>query len=285
MPDDAGERRVRRAGLPPVRKSLGQHFLSDPRILGRIADALELTGTETVVEIGPGRGALTAQLATRAGTIVAVEVDRRLAELLRQRYADDPRVRVVEADVLSVRLAEVAGTDDFVLVGNVPYYITTPIVFRSLEPPRARRSVFLVQKEVADRMAAAPGSKTYGALSINVQAVARVQSLFRVPPGAFQPPPRVDSTVVRLVPRAEPDVRPEEEARFRTLVQQAFAMRRKQMRRVVRSLFSLDAESADALLAAAGVDPEVRPETLSAADFARLLRARDSGLASPVPGP
>ena len=273
MPDDAGERRAARAGLPPVRKSLGQHFLSDPRILARIADALELTGTETVVEIGPGRGALTAQLATRAGKLVAVEVDRRLAELLRQRYADDPRVRVVEADVLSVRLAELAGTDDFVLVGNVPYYITTPIVFQALEPPRPRRSVFLVQKEVADRMAAAPGSKTYGALSINVQAVAQVQSLFRVPPGAFQPPPKVDSAVVRLRPRDEPDVRPEEEARFRTLVQQAFAMRRKQMRRVVRSLFSMDAQAADALLATAQIDPEVRPETLSAADFARLLRA------------
>jgi 16S rRNA (adenine1518-N6/adenine1519-N6)-dimethyltransferase len=273
MADDAGERRALRAGLPPVRKSLGQHFLSDPRILGRIADALELTGAETVVEIGPGRGALTAQLATRAGTLVAVEVDRRLAELLRQRYAADPRVRVVEADVLSVRLADLAGTEDFVLVGNVPYYITTPIVFQALEPPRPRRSVFLVQKEVADRMAAAPGSKTYGALSVNVQAVARVQSLFRVPPGAFQPPPKVDSAVVRLLPRDEPEVRPEEESRFRTLVQQAFAMRRKQMRRVVRSLFSLDAGAADALLAAAGVDPEVRPETLSAADFARLLRA------------
>jgi 16S rRNA (adenine1518-N6/adenine1519-N6)-dimethyltransferase len=273
MPDDAGARRPPRGGLPPVRKSLGQHFLSDPRILGRIADALELTGTETVVEIGPGRGALTAQLATRAGALVAVEVDRRLAELLRQRYADDPRVRVVEADVLSVRLADVAGTEDFVLVGNVPYYITTPIVFQALEPPRPRRSVFLVQKEVADRMAAPPGSKTYGALSVNVQAVARVQSLFRVPPGAFQPPPKVDSAVVRLVPRADPDVSPEEESSFRTLVQQAFAMRRKQMRRVIRSLFSLDADAAEALLATAGVDPEVRPETLSAADFARVLRA------------
>ncbi|HYD51390.1 MAG TPA: rRNA adenine dimethyltransferase family protein, partial [Gemmatimonadaceae bacterium] len=115
--------------LPPVRKSLGQHFLSDPRILGRIADALDLDGSETVVEIGPGRGALTAQLLARAGRVIAIEVDRLLAARLRDRWAGDSRLTVVEADVLEVGLAEAAGTDDFVLVGNVPYYITTPIIF------------------------------------------------------------------------------------------------------------------------------------------------------------
>ena len=266
-----GGRRGGRA-TPPIRKSLGQHFLGDPRILARIADALALTPDDVVVEIGPGRGALTAELLQRAGRVVAVEVDRQLAALLRERWAHEPRLTVVEADVLTVGLADVAGTEDFVLVGNVPYYITTPIVFQSLEAPRPRRSVFLVQKEVADRMAAPPGGKEYGALSVNVQAVARVESLFRVAPGAFHPPPKVDSAVVRLTPRPDPVVRAEEEVRFRTIVQQAFAMRRKQMRRVVRTLFSLDAERADALLARAGIGPEVRPETLGASEFAALVR-------------
>jgi 16S rRNA (adenine1518-N6/adenine1519-N6)-dimethyltransferase len=272
----AGERAPRRGTVPPVRKSLGQHFLSDPRILGRIADALAIEAGDTVVEIGPGRGALTAQLLQRASRVVAIEVDRKLAELLRRRYRDEPRLEVVEADVLSVSLGAVAGAPEFLVAGNVPYYITTPIIFQALEPPRAKRSLFLVQKEVADRMAEPPGNKTYGALSVNVQALARVETLFRVPPGAFQPPPKVDSAVVRLVPRDDPDVQPEEESRFKTLVQQSFAMRRKQMRRVVRTLFGLGAEEADVLLARAHIDPEVRPETLSAADFARLLRAMTS---------
>jgi len=261
------------ADLPPVRKSLGQHFLTDRGILSRIAAALGATGAETVVEVGPGRGALTEHLVPVAGRLVAVEYDRALAARLREQYASDPRVRIVEADVLAAPLADVAGTDDYLLVGNVPYYITTPIIFHALEPPRARRAVFMVQKEVADRLAAAPGSENYGALSANVQAVARVERLFRVPAGAFHPPPRVDSAVVRIEPRPDPVVAAHEEAPFRELVQRAFGFRRKQLRRVVRSLWELSAEDADTLLAAARLDPVARPETLSPADFAALLRA------------
>ena len=274
--EGAGEGAPRRSSTPPIRKSLGQHFLSDPRILARIADVLAIDAGDTVVEIGPGRGALTAQLLQRASRVVAVEVDRQLAALLRERYRDEPRLVVVEADVLAVKLSEIAGSPDFLVAGNVPYYITTPIIFQTLEAPRPKRSVFLVQKEVADRMAASPGSKIYGALSVNVQALARVDTLFRVPPGAFQPPPKVDSAVVRVVPRDDPEISPEAEGRFKTLVLQSFAMRRKQMRRVVRTLFSLGADEAETLLASAQIDPEVRPETLSAADFARLLRAATS---------
>lgn len=260
-------------GLPPVRKSLGQHFLTDRRILGRIADALELTGSETVVEVGPGRGALTEVLLPRCGRLVVIEYDRALAALLRERYADEPKVLVVEADVLSTNLAEAAGGGDFLLAGNVPYYITTPILFHALEPPRPRRAVYLVQREVADRLAAPPGSKTYGALSVNVQAVATVKSLFRVPPGAFQPPPKVESAVIRIDPRLDPVVTPDEEQPFRRFVQDAFGMRRKQLGRVMRSIRQLGGEEAEAVVRAAGLDPQARPETLSAADFARLLRA------------
>jgi 16S rRNA (adenine1518-N6/adenine1519-N6)-dimethyltransferase len=258
--------------FPPARKSLGQHFLSDPRILARIADALAPRSEETVVEIGPGRGALTQELLARAGRVVAIEIDRALAAKLRERYAGDPRLDVIEQDVLETNLGVLAG-GDFALVGNVPYYITTPILFHALRPPRPTRAVYLVQKEVADRLSASPGTKAYGALTVNVGALATAETLFRVPPGAFSPPPSVDSAVVRITPRAAPAVAPDEEERFRVFVQQAFGMRRKQMRRVVRSVLSVAASRAEELLAAAEIEPEVRPETLTAEQFAALLRA------------
>ena len=261
------------ADYPRARKRLGQHFLTDPRILARIADALELTGNETVVEIGPGRGALTDLIAERAGRLVAVEIDRDLAAHLRERYASRVHVRIVEADVLQHELAALAGTDDFVVAGNVPYYITTPILFHALRPPRPRRAVYLVQREVADRVSATPGGKEYGALSVNVQAVANAELLLHVPPGAFSPPPKVDSAVIRVTPRPDPVVTPDEERRFRAFVQDAFGMRRKQMRRVLRSLAALDVEGAESVLREAGVDPEARPETLSPETFARVVRA------------
>lgn len=265
--------RGRREGqLPPTLKRLGQHFLSDPRALDGIVDALLLTGAETVVEVGPGRGALTDRLAERAGRVVAVELDRALAALLRDRYADRPHVEIVEQDVLEVELAALAG-GPYVLVGNVPYYITTPIIFHALRPPYPLRSVYLVQREVADRLAAPAGGADYGALSVNVQAVATVEALFRVPASAFRPPPRVESAVVRLTPRSDPDVSPAEVEPFRAFVQACFGLRRKQMRRVVRTVLDCDADRAERLLAAAGVDPDTRPETLTPAAFAALHRA------------
>ena len=257
--------------LPPVRKSLGQHFLNDRRILSRIVDALAPEHDETVLEIGAGRGALTELLRERAGRVVAIEYDRALAELLRQRYAGDPKIRIVEADVLGTDLGALAD-GPYALVGNVPYYITTPILFHALRRPRAQRAVYLVQREVATRMSAPPGSRDYGALSVNLQALASVETLFRIPAGAFTPPPKVESAVVRVTPRPDPVVTPEEEQRFRELVQGAFSMRRKQMRRVVRELQPMSAERAAELLQSVGVGPEVRPETLSPLQFASLLR-------------
>ena len=270
--DDAGASRRGRGGFPPTRKSLGQHFLNDRRILLRIADALKLQGGETVVEIGPGRGALTDILAERAGRLIAIEVDRALAAMLRERYARRSNVLIAEADVLEMSLGELAA-GPFVLVGNVPYYITTPILFHALQPPRAERAVYLVQREVAERLSSPPGTKEYGALTVNVAAVARAETLFGVPAAAFTPAPKVESAVVRITPLATPLVTPEEERPFRLLVQGAFGMRRKQMRRVLRTLRSLDAEQADAMLAAAGIDPAARPETLSAEQFVALLRS------------
>ena len=257
---------------PPIRKSLGQHFLSDPRILARIADAVALTSDETVVEIGAGRGSLTDALLARAARVVAIEIDRKLVELLREKYANEPRLTIVEADVLDVNLGEVAG-GAYALAGNVPYYITTPILFQALRQPRALRSVLLVQKEVAARMAAPPGADDYGALSVNVQAVADVELLFRIPAGAFNPPPRVDSAVVRVTPRAVPVVAVGIEEPFRIFVQAAFALRRKQMRRVVRTVAERSATEAESALAACGIDSDARPETLSAEQFFALGRA------------
>ena len=270
MARDEGAERPR-AAFPPTRKSLGQHFLSDRRILGRIADALQLKGDETVLEIGPGRGALTDLLVDRAGRLIAIEYDRALAAMLRERYARRSNVLVAEADVLEVSLGELAA-GPYVLVGNVPYYITTPILFHALVPPRAERAVYLVQREVAQRLSARPGTKEYGALTVNVAAVARAETLFGVPAGAFAPPPKVESAVVRITPLSDPLISAEEERPFRVLVQGAFGMRRKQMRRVVRSLFALDAERADVLLAAAGIEPADRPEVLSVQQFVALLR-------------
>ncbi|HEX5438592.1 MAG TPA: 16S rRNA (adenine(1518)-N(6)/adenine(1519)-N(6))-dimethyltransferase RsmA [Gemmatimonadaceae bacterium] len=266
----------RHASHPPVRRQLGQHFLNDPRILARIADAARLTGNETVVEIGAGRGSLTAALQERAGRVVAIELDRALATLLRERFGNNARVSILQADVLDVALGEVAG-GPFTLVGNVPYYITTPILFRALEPPQPRCAVFLVQREVAERMTALPGTRTYGALSVNLQALATTELLFPVRAAAFQPPPAVDSAVVRVTPRMETVIAPSDAARYRRLVQDSFALRRKQMRRVARTIFGLDAATADVLLHASGIAPLARPETLTPGQFAALLHAAPHG--------
>jgi 16S rRNA (adenine1518-N6/adenine1519-N6)-dimethyltransferase len=259
--------------LPRARKRLGQHFLVDRRALERIADALAPTRADTVVEIGPGRGALTDLLVERAGRVVAIELDRDLVPYLRDRYAGAGTVEVIERDVLELSLADAAGTPDFLLAGNVPYYITTPILFHALAPPRPRRAVFLVQKEVADRVAASPGSKIYGALSVNVQAVAHAEIVAHVPAGAFRPPPSVESAVLRVTPRADAVVSELQEEPYRRLVQDAFGLRRKQLRRVVRTVARVDAETAARILERARIDAETRPESLSPEDFARLLAA------------
>jgi 16S rRNA (adenine1518-N6/adenine1519-N6)-dimethyltransferase len=271
--------RVPRAGRgagdspwPRPRKRLGQHFLADERVLGRIADAVGATPADTVVEIGAGRGALTAILAERAGRVVAVELDRVLADRLESDYAGHPRVVIVQRDILDAPLAEIAGAEDFLVVGNVPYYITTPILFHALRPPRARRGVFLVQREVADRVVAAPGTESYGALSVNVQALAHASIVFGVAAGAFVPPPTVESAVLRIEPRADPVVSDEQQVDYSSFVIAAFGLRRKQMRRVLRTLRGISPADADRALAAAGVAPDARPEVLGPGQFAALWR-------------
>lgn len=263
-------RTPRERGQPPILKKYGQHFLSDKKILGGIVDALGPSAADTVVEVGAGRGSLTDILVERSGRVIAIEIDRALAGKLGDRYRGRSNVSVVQEDVLETDLHAVAGPD-FLLIGNVPYYITTPIVFKALEPPIPRRSVFLVQREVAERMAATADTEAYGALSVNVAAVADVEQVMTVPSGAFRPPPKVESAVVRLTPRKEPLVSLESLPAFRAFVQAAFGLRRKQMQRVIRTVRGLSPEDAAALLERAGIDAAARPEVLTPEQFAALF--------------
>ncbi|MFL5584180.1 MAG: 16S rRNA (adenine(1518)-N(6)/adenine(1519)-N(6))-dimethyltransferase RsmA [Gemmatimonadaceae bacterium] len=255
---------------PPVLKKFGQHFLTDKTILTAIVDALAPTPADTVVEIGPGRGSLTDILVERTRRVIGVEIDRALAAQLRTRYADRPNVEIVEGDFLDVDLVALTG-GSFLLIGNVPYNVTTPIVFKALEPPMPRRSVFLVQREVAQRMAAKAGDEDYGALTVNVAVVAAVDQVFTVPAAAFRPPPKVESAVVRLTPLSQPHIALEGLPDFRTFVQAAFGQRRKQMQRVLRSVRAISAEKAAAVLDEAGLEPSARPEVIAPAQFATLF--------------
>jgi 16S rRNA (adenine1518-N6/adenine1519-N6)-dimethyltransferase len=258
--------------FPRPRKRFGQHFLADARSLERIADALAPGAGDTVVEIGPGRGALTDLLARRCGRLVAVEIDRDLVRHLRDRYAENPRVEVIEGDALETDWGALAGPS-FLLAGNLPYYITTPLIFRILERPRPRRAVLLVQREVAARLVAEPGSGEYGALTVNVQVSASVRIVARVSAGSFHPRPSVDSAIVLLTPLDRPLLGADEEAPFRRFVQASFGMRRKQLVRVLREIRQLDAGQALRLLTALGLDPAARPEVLRPVEFVHLFRA------------
>jgi 16S rRNA (adenine1518-N6/adenine1519-N6)-dimethyltransferase len=206
-----------------VPRKFGQHFLASDPILNRIADAVCPAGEDLVVEIGPGRGALTRKLLERARRVVAIEVDPEMVEHLRSALPD-PRLTLVSADVLSVDLAQWGSVP---IAGNLPYYITSPILEKSLRvrPPRA---VFLIQKEVAQRLAARPGTRDYGYLTVQTAIFATVRTLFDVKPGAFRPPPKVDSAVVLLEPHAEP-VTPEIDG-FLKFASRAFHQKRKTLR-------------------------------------------------------
>ena len=264
---------------------LGQHFLTDPELLGRIADALDPTPQDVVIEIGPGRGSLTRELLARGVRVIAIERDRRLAAELGTRNAErgTERLEVVRGDALKLgwhALLEARPAvprsafrvPRFKVIGNIPYSITSPLIERALTPPLPERIVFLVQREVAERVAAAPGGKTYGALSVGVQAVCRAELLFRVPAGAFRPPPKVESALLRLTPLAAPLIAPEDGPALRRFVTACFSRRRKQLRNVVMAAAGRPAAEVSAGLAMLGLDPAARPETLPPAEFIRLLR-------------
>jgi 16S rRNA (adenine1518-N6/adenine1519-N6)-dimethyltransferase len=249
-----------------ARKRFGQHFLHDPGVLRRIVAAIDPRPGERVVEIGPGQGALTLPLLERCGRVEAIEIDRDLAPLLAARAEGRGELVIHCADVLDVDFKALhGGGAKLRICGNLPYNISTPLLFHLL----ASRDVvadmhFMLQKEVVDRMVAPPGGKAYGRLTVMLAAACTATSLFRVGRGAFQPPPAVDSAVVRLVPHAADPFPLPDPARFARVVAAAFSMRRKTLRNSLRGL--IDAAQFDA----AGIEAGRRPETLAPAEFARL---------------
>lgn len=258
-------------------RRLGQHFLFDPSILDRIVTALAPRPDDCVLEIGPGRGTLTARLLPQVGRVIAVEKDRALAERLRASAWGDA-LTVVQGDALRadwpalIREATGVAQPRFKVAGNIPYYITSALIEKALTVPLPELVVFLLQREVADRLVAPPGSKTFGALTVGVGVVADVERLFTVPAGAFRPPPKVDSAVVRLTPRGVSLIGPESRAAFRRFVQAVFGRRRKQMAGILRGLTGLTREQVEARLERAGVSGGVRPEGVAVAAFVPLFR-------------
>jgi 16S rRNA (adenine1518-N6/adenine1519-N6)-dimethyltransferase len=238
-----------------ARKRFGQHFLHDPHYIDRIVAAVAAQPGDRLVEIGPGRGAITAPLARTGASLCALEVDHDLVALLRERFADAPHVTIVQADVLEFDFASLGA--GLRIVGNLPYNISTPLLFRLIGVRHALHDLHcMLQKEVVDRMVAPPGTKSYGRLTVMLGRAMRVERLFEVPPGAFTPPPKVTSAVVRLTPRPEHEVRVADEAVLARVVAQAFGQRRKTLRNALRGT----AEPAD--LEAAGIDPGIRAESV-----------------------
>lgn len=259
----------------PAKKSLGQNFLTDRVHQQRIVDALEPAADDVVLEIGPGRGALTQHLVGRVQRLVLVELDNALAAYWQAELGARADVKVLHQDVLTLDLAILGSEGERLkVIGNIPYNITSPILFHLLQPEhRPSLIVLMVQREVADRMLAPAGGRQYGALTVGVQAAAAAERLFQVPRGAFRPVPNVDSTVVRLRPFRPPLLSATEEHDLRVLTRAAFGWRRKQMQRILREApaYALRPEEL-AALAAVGFDPAARPEALTPTEFIRLAR-------------
>ena len=277
---------LRRHGLR-AKHSWGQNFLGDEGALERIAAAAELKPGEPVVEIGPGLGHLTRFLLATGAEVTAVERERDVAAVLRKEIAH-PRLRVLEANAVQVDFAEVAGAHRVAVVGNIPYHLTSPILFRVLEQrSKLSRVVLTIQKEVADRLTAEPGSREYGLLTVVLALYFEVRALFDLPAALFHPPPKVDSSVVRLRTREAPLVEIDSEVRFVRVVKAGFAQRRKTLFNSLKSDKGLaGAEQIHSALGRAGIDGNRRAETLHVTEFAALERALAAATQSePPPAP
>ena len=249
----------------PAKKSLGQHFLHERGFVERIVLAVNPQPGDVLVEIGPGQGAITFPLLQRHGALTAIEFDRDLLQPLTTAAQPHGALTLIHANVLDVDFTELAAGRQLRLVGNLPYNLSSPILFHVLDHAAAVQDMhFMLQKEVVDRMAAGPGSKVYGRLSVMLQAYCTVAALFTVPPGAFRPPPKVDSAVVRLVPRDPASIGIHDPARFAAVVRAAFGQRRKTLRNALQAVCDAGA------LYAAGIDPQARAEQLPVTDFVHL---------------
>ena len=254
--------------MPRARKRFGQHFLHDRAVIRRIVDAIAPQPGDLVVEIGPGRGALTFPLLETGCELHAVEIDRDLAATLRRQTVRHPNLVVHEADALEFDLACVAPPPRRLRVaGNLPYNISTPLVFRLLAAlPRITDMHLMLQREVVDRMVSPPGTREYGRLSVMVQLDCEVERILHVGSGAFSPAPRVDSAVVRLRPEPRACLDHAHRARLEAIVRSCFTKRRKTLRNALRGLCD------EAAIEAAGTDPRARPETLTIDEFIELAR-------------
>jgi 16S rRNA (adenine1518-N6/adenine1519-N6)-dimethyltransferase len=248
-----------------ARKRFGQNFLHERGIIERIVRAIDPQPGERIVEIGPGQGALTWPLLDRQKLLTAIEIDRDLIPRLQATAPRHGELRIVEADVLTVDFTALADGGTIRLVGNLPYNISSPILFHALDHAASIRDMhFMLQKEVVERMAAGHGNKVYGRLSVMLQAYCRVEPLFTVPPGAFTPAPKVDSAIVRLTPKTAAQIPAHDRARLDTLVRHGFAQRRKTLRNALDGVATLEQ------MAAVGIDPGARAEAISVDDWLRL---------------
>ena len=254
-------------------KKLGQNFLIDEQVVRQIVAAAELSEADTVLEVGPGIGTLTQGLAESKAQVVAVELDTRLLPVLATTLEGYDNVRVVHGDILKVDIMEEVGAPSFKVCANLPYYITTPIIFALLEKRLPmERLVAMVQKEVAERMAAQPGGKDYGALSVAIQYYTEPEIAFIVPPTSFIPAPAVDSAVIVCKRREKPPVEVCDEALFFRVVKAAFSLRRKMLSNSLKNM-GIKSEQVAKWLELAGVDGKRRAETLSLEDFAKLTNS------------
>ncbi len=264
---------MRALGIRPS-KRLGQNFLTDPRVAKRIADLIP-DPLEPLLEIGPGLGALSLELAASGRPFVAVELDLRLAEYMEGELRPYPNARLVRGDVLDHRLDGLfPGGSRLTVVGNLPYSITTPALEWILgQKERVRRALIMVQREFAERLTAKPGSKEYGSVSVFVSLNAGVKNFFRVSPGAFHPRPEVDSTVLEVTPWNYPGTSAEERESAALMARASMGSRRKTLANALATGLGMTAGEARALLAGAGLDPIRRGETLSVEEFVTLARA------------
>jgi len=264
-------------------KGLGQNFIVNPGVCPKIAEAAGLDSTMGVLEIGPGFGVLTQELARRAGKVVAIEIDRRLPPLLAQTLAEFRNVAIVEGDVMELDLAALLRAHfpgmRVAVCANLPYYITSPVLMRLLEQRLPVEQItVMVQKEAAERLVAQPGTRMAGAITCAVRYYARPQMLFAVQPGSFYPPPKVTSAVIRLRPHAEPPVRPHSEAAMFRVIRAAFGQRRKTAANAVSSGLGLPKETVLAALCNARIPATARPEQLTLQDYAAFSDALGAAL-------
>lgn len=255
-----------------MRVKWSQNFLADPNMARKCVDTLEVGPTDAVLEIGPGRGALTQLLMERAGTVSAVEIDPELAAGLVEKYRGDPRFSLINRDVLEADPERDLGLKgkSYKVIGNLPYAVTSPILQSILSWKGWTRAVVMVQKEVGERILAKPGGKDYGILSVSVQCKSLARKAFLVPRGCFRPMPNVDSMVLALEPLPKPLFSPVKEDRFFKVVKGCFAHRRKTILNSLGFEMDVSSENLRAAIDRAGLDPGARAETLTIADFKRL---------------